>query len=192
MRRIFELCSIVILLFIASNTFAQQTEGIQVKIDKTGLPKPEAGNIAPDFLQHDVNGKPVHLSDFKGKYVLLDFWGSMCAPCRASHPHLIQVYNKYKDKNFTILSVSTYDMPQFKDRWLKAIATDKLVWPQVSDPRNTSMDGQVGGKGFNAAAAKYGVTALPRNFLIDPAGVIIATDLRGDALDAAMEKYVHN
>jgi len=194
MKRIIELYGIIILLFIANTAIGQQTTGTQVKVDKFGFPQPEASNIAPDFLQHDANGKPIHLSDFKGKFVLLDFWGSMCAPCRASHPHLIQVYNKYKDKNFTILSVSTYDMPQFKDRWLKAIATDKLVWTQVSDPRNAGLNGIIGVNGgkFNSAAAKYGVTGLPRNFLIDPAGIIIATDLRGAALDEAMEKYVHN
>lgn len=128
------------------------------------------GTDALEFTQNDVNGKPVSLSAFKGKYLLLDFWASWCKPCRQENPNVVKVYNKFKDKNFTILGVS---LDQSKDAWLKAIAADKLAWNHVSDLQQWN----------NAVAQMYHIQSIPGNFLIDPNGKIIAKDLRGEDLE---------
>ena len=128
------------------------------------------GTDALDFTQNDVDGKPVALSSFKGKYVLLDFWASWCKPCRLENPNVVKVYNKFKDKNFTVLGVS---LDQSKDAWVKAIESDKLTWNHVSDLQQWN----------NAAAQMYHVQSIPGNFLIDPNGKIIARDLRGEDLE---------
>jgi peroxiredoxin len=127
------------------------------------------GTDAIDFVQNDIEGKPVSLSSFKGKYVLIDFWASWCRPCRMENPNVVKAYNQYKDKNFTILGVS---LDKTKDAWVKAIADDKLTWTQVSDLKFWS----------NEAAQKYKVEGIPQNFLIDPNGKIVAKNLRGEEL----------
>ena len=129
------------------------------------------GAVAPVFTQNDVNDKPVSLSGFRGKYVLLDFWASWCGPCRAENPNVVKAYNQYKDKNFTILSVSL-DRPGQKESWLAAVKADGLEWTQVSDLKFWNND----------AARLYNIRAIPQNFLIDPSGKIIGKNLRGEAL----------
>lgn len=130
------------------------------------------GAIASDFTLPDTEGKMVSLSSFRGKYVLIDLWASWCGPCRAENPNVVKVYNKYKDKNFTIIGVSL-DREKDKAAWLAAIKKDGLTWTQVSDL-----------KYWDSAVAKaYGVEAIPQNFLLDPQGKIIAKNLRGDDLD---------
>ncbi|WP_160070317.1 TlpA disulfide reductase family protein [Sphingobacterium bovisgrunnientis] len=139
------------------------------------------GKIAPDFTQNDVNDKPVKLSDFRGQYVLLDFWASWCGPCRADNPKLVKAYQRYKDKGFTILGVSL-DSPNGKNAWLKAIADDKLEWTNVSDLKGWK----------NEASTLYRVKAVPQNYLIDPNGRIIAVNLRGYKLDEKLQEIFNN
>jgi peroxiredoxin len=130
------------------------------------------GAMAPVFTQNDVNDKPVSLTDFRGKYVLVDFWASWCGPCRGENPNVVKAYNQYKDKNFAILGVSL-DRPGKKDDWLAAIKADGLVWTQVSDLKFWDND----------VAKLYGIKAIPQNYLLDPTGKIIGKNLRGDELN---------
>ena len=140
-----------------------------------GLKAVSVGQPALDFTINSIDGKPVKLSDFKGKYVLLDFWASWCMPCRQENPNLVKAYNDYKDKNFTILSVSLDKDPV---AWKKAIAADNLTWAHVSELKD-----------FEGPAVRlYQVEAIPASFLIDPSGKIIAKNLRGSELDAFLNK----
>lgn len=128
------------------------------------------GSVAPNFTQPTPDGKLVSLSDFRGKYVLIDFWASWCGPCRRENPHLVKAYDKYKDKNFTILGVSI-DTKENRHAWLDAIEKDGLVWTQVSDLRMQ-----------NDAANLYEVVGIPQNYLIGPDGKVVAKTLRGNNL----------
>lgn len=131
------------------------------------------GKSAPVFTQNDVNGKPVSLSDLKGKYVLVEFWASWCAPCRAGNPNLRKQYELYKDRGFEIISVS---LDNVKEKWVDAIAKDGLPWIQVSDL-----------KGWNNAVGRlYGVRAVPQSFLLDKDGKIIGNTLRDESLNAKL------
>lgn len=135
------------------------------------------GSDALDFTQNDVEGKPVKLSSFKGKYVLLDFWASWCKPCRLENPNVVKVYNQFKNKNFTVLGVS---LDQSKDAWVKAIEADKLTWTQVSDLQQWN----------NAVAQMYHIQSIPGNFLIDPNGKIVGRDLRGENLEKKLCEFL--
>jgi peroxiredoxin len=141
--------------------------------------KTAIGNYAMDFTQNDTSGRPVSLSSFRGKYVLIDFWASWCGPCRRENPNVVKVFNKFKDKNFTILSVSL-DMPNARDKWLYAIHKDGLTWTHVSDLKYWD----------NAVAKKYGINAIPQNLLLDPKGKIIAKNLRGEDLDMKLTEIL--
>jgi peroxiredoxin len=124
---------------------------------------------APDLTMNDVNGKPVSISNFKGKYVLIDFWASWCGPCRQENPNVVAAYNQFKNKNFTILGVS---LDQDKAAWQKAIAKDNLSWTHMSDLKQWE----------SAAVQAYGFDGIPFNVLVDPTGKIIASSLRGEEL----------
>lgn len=159
-------------LFMALNSKVKGTDaGIEFGKRITAAKATLNGKPAPMFTQNDVNDKPVSLSDFKGKYVLIDFWASWCGPCRAENPNLKAAYNQYKDKNFRVLGVSL-DQPGKKDAWLAAIEKDGLTWTNVSDLKYWN----------NEVAKLYGVRAVPQNYLVDPNGIIIAQNLRGEAL----------
>lgn len=125
---------------------------------------------APDLTMNDVNGKPVSISDFKGKYVLIDFWASWCGPCRQENPNVVAAYNQFKNKNFTILGVS---LDEDKAAWQKAIAKDNLTWSHMSDLKQWE----------SAAVQTYGFDGIPFNVLVDPTGKIIASSLRGEELN---------
>lgn len=147
----------------------QSRQGHEIAERIALLSKVETGNAAPVFKQASLDNKTISLADYKGKYVLLEFWASWCGPCRAEIPNLKNEYEQFKNKGFDILSVSLDDD---KAKWKGAIEQHKMPWMQVSDLKGWK----------NEVARLYGVTAVPANFLIDPAGVIIAQNLRGDLL----------
>lgn len=134
------------------------------------------GTPAPLFEVPDSNGKPIKLTDYKGKYVLVDFWAAWCKPCRAENPNVVKAYEKYHPKGLEILSIS---LDENRDKWLTAVSTDKLPWSQVC-----SLKGW-----YSTVTNLYGVRAIPSNFLINPDGIIIAKNLRGADLDSKLEEY---
>lgn len=137
------------------------------------------GASAPLFSQVSPEGVPINLSDFKGKYVLLDFWASWCGPCRKENPNVVKLYEKYNNKGFEILGIS---LDQNRERWLQAIQADKLTWKHTSDLKGWS----------NEVGKLYEISAIPKTFLIDPKGVIIARDLRGAALEQKLAEIFTN
>ena len=160
----------------------KEAQEVKENINKTiaAAQKTEIGTKFINITQPNQNGKDENLYDFlKGKkYVLVDFWASWCGPCRAENPHILKVYDKYKDKGFDVFAISLDDK---KDRWLKAVKDDKMPWAQVSDLKGWK----------NEAAQYYNITAIPMNFLLDSDGNIVAKNLRGDNLEKEIAKLLN-
>lgn len=145
--------------------------------DKYNKAKQIAIGKTVEFTQTDDKGNEFKLSSLKGKYVLVDFWASWCGPCRAENPHLLKAYNQLKNKNFEIVGVS---LDETKAAWLGAVKQDGMPWIQVSDLKGFKSD----------VAVKYGISAIPQNFLINPQGVIIAKNLRGEDVDQKLSALI--
>lgn len=160
-----------------SSKIKNSKEGRKVATNLDKMKVTAIGQPAPEFEVPDAEGKLVKLSLFRGKYVLVDFWASWCGPCRAENPNLVKVYNKFKDRNFTIVGISL-DRSDAKASWLAAVKNDGLPWLQLSDLKFWE----------STAAKSYGVQAIPQNFLIDPDGIIIGKTLSGKALDEKLSE----
>lgn len=161
-----------------STTLKKMPEAKKIASSIVESKKISEGMMAKDFTQNDVNGDAVKLSSYQNKYVLVDFWASWCSPCREENPNVLAVYEKYKAKNFVVLSVS---IDTDKNKWINAIKEDRLPWVQVSDLKKE-----------NEAAKLYGVTTIPANLLIDPSGKVIAKDLKGKELREKLAELFDN
>jgi len=133
------------------------------------------GHKAPDFTTMGLDGKPVSLSDYKGKYVMIDFWASWCGPCRAENPNVVKQYAAFKSKGFNILGIS---LDVDKKNWQEAVTQDKLTWAHGSDLKR--FDGPT--------ESLYHILGIPANFIIDPQGVIVAKNMRGTELEDFLNK----
>lgn len=128
-----------------------------------------------DIVQQDTTGATVKLSKHLTKFTLVDFWASWCAPCRAENPNVVAAFNKYKDRGFSVVGVS---LDENRRNWIKAINSDMLYWTQMSDLAGWS----------NAGAADYGVRSIPQNVMLDENGIIVAKNLREEALHEWLEE----
>ena len=152
--------------------YVNQIESMIARMEKV-----QVGSVAPDFTLPDVDGNPVSLSSFRGKYVLVDFWAAWCPDCRKENPNIVAAWEKYKDKNFAVLGVS---LDRTRDQWLAAIEKDKLAWTQVSDLKYWSSE----------AAVLYCIRWIPMSFLIDPEGKIVSIGLEGEELHNKLEELL--
>ncbi len=184
--KLFQVSAILVLVAIATLSFTKElakSENPNTVIEpvKQGL---NIGDQAPDIVMNGLDGRPIQLSNLRGKMVLIDFWAAWCGPCRGENPNVVNTYKEYKDKKFkngngfTVFGVS---LDNNKDKWKAAIKKDGLLWKNhVSDLKGWN----------NAAAARYGIRGIPASVLINGDGIIIGKNLRGTQLPNALKKQL--
>lgn len=162
---------------LSDNIFVKQIEA-----NSASLRVPAVGNMAPDFSGPDPDGNIISLEDIKGKVTLIDFWASWCRPCRLENPNIVRVYNQYKDQGFTVVSISL-DREGHRAQWLRAIEDDKMQdFHHISSLKFWQ----------EPIAQQYGVTSIPKAYLLDETGKIVATELRGPALGQKVGELLRN
>ena len=159
----------------AKESFPQNKAVTAFASQMASLEKVAVGKDAPVFSARSPEGKEITLADFKGQYVLLDFWASWCGPCRQENPNIVKIFHDFKAKNFTVFGFSLDD-DHYK--WVNAIKADKLDWQHVSELKQWDAE----------TARLYNINAIPASFLIDPKGKIIAKNLRSEDLRTFLEK----
>lgn len=153
----------------------------QIETNSERLRVPEVGNMAPDFSGPDPDGNIISLQEVMGKVTLIDFWASWCRPCRVENPNVVRVYNQFKDKGFTVVSISL-DRENQRAQWLKAIEDDKMDWYHISSLMHWQ----------EPIARQYGVRQIPMTYLLDETGKIVASNLRGPALGQKVSELLGN
>ena len=162
-----------------SDNLKNSEEGKKLAERLSVLKKVAIGAVIPDMVLPDVNGKMVNLSSFRGKYLFVDVWAAWCGPCRTENPNLVAAYNKYKMKNFDIVSISL-DNEKDKEKWLAAIQKDGLTWTQLSDLKMWESE----------AVKVFGLSSIPQSYLVDPNGIIISKNLTGENLNAKLKEIL--
>jgi len=166
------------LLTEMTNKFPGNEDIVNIKSSiEAQIKRSLTGKQAPEISLPDTEGKEVSLSSFRGKYVLVDFWASWCGPCRRENPTVVEAYNRFRDKNFTVLGVS---LDRQKEPWLKAIVDDQLNWTHISDLKFWQSE----------VVPVYGIQSIPFNVLVDPDGKIVAENLRGTALEQKLAEIL--
>ena len=157
---------------LANCPYVKDLDGIIGQLENVQI-----GKTAPEFSLPDTAGVAVSLSDFRGKYILLDFWASWCPPCRAEMPNLVKAYKDYKDKGFDIIGIS---LDSKADAWAKGVKDLNITWTQLSDLKGWQ----------NSGAALYGVNSIPHTVLVDKDGTIIAKNLHGQELEDKIKEVL--
>lgn len=137
----------------------------------------QPGSKMPEITMNDINGKPVSLSNLKGKVVLIDFWASWCGPCRKENPNVVRLYKMYNKKGFDVFSIS---LDEEKDKWIEAIQKDGLTWTHVSELKGWS----------SLVCTQFKINSIPFTVLIDKEGNIIGTGLRGKVLEDKLAEVI--
>jgi peroxiredoxin len=156
---------------VRKSVYYEHLNNLYNRLKKMAISQP-----APTFSLPDTAGNIVMLDELKGKYILIDFWASWCPPCRAANPKLIEVYEQFSEKNFTIVGIS---VDKDEVLWKKAIEDDHLPWINVSSL-----------SGWDSISEIYGVKAIPQNFLLDTNGIIIDKNIEPEHLIAYLDQIL--